>query len=193
MKQLILIGALALTTTLFADMKIGTVDMMTLVRNHPTYESNKKLLTDTERDYQKKFDTKKGELIALEEEGRKLMEEYRNPMISQTAKKKIETDVTALQQRLMAAQQALRTEAMRNQQELADLEARLLKAQAEDIRGRVAKFAKANDYDFILDASAAIYSKDAFNVTDEILKAMGVDPKAVKEKAEQEKLSNESK
>ncbi len=193
MKQLILVGALAFTAAAFGGTKIGTVDMMTLVRNHPSYESNKNLLTSTERDYQKKLDALKAELDAIQEEGKKMYEEYRNPMLSQTAKQKIESDMVVLQNRLMAAQGKLRNEAMRNQQELADLEARLLKAQAEDIRARVAKFAEKENYDFILDASAALYSKKSANVTDEILTAMGVDPKAVKEKAEKEKTANESK
>ena len=38
-----------------AEMKFGTVDMMTLVRNHPNYDSNKTLLTSTDKDYQKKL------------------------------------------------------------------------------------------------------------------------------------------
>ncbi len=186
MKTLMLFGAFALMAAASAETKIGTVDMMTLVRNHPSYESNKKLLTATERDYQKKLDALKAELDEIQEEGKKLADEYRNPMLSQSAKTKIEADLTAIQNRYLAAQQNFRNEAMRNQQELSELEARLLKAQAEDIRARVAKFAEANAYDFVLDASAAIYSKAVANVTDALLTEMGVDPKAVKSEEKDE-------
>ncbi len=188
MKKLLFLTALAFATVASADVKIGTVDMMALVRNHPNYESNKKLLTDTERDYQKRMDTLRAELEGIQNEGKKLADEYRNPMLAQAAKAKIEKDIAGVQTRFMNAQQKMRTEAMRNQQELAELEARLLKAQAEDIRTRVAKFADKNGYDFVFDASAAIYSKKASDVTDAVLKEMGVDPKVAKEKA-----ANESK
>ncbi len=175
-----------LSATVLAEIRIGTVDMMTLVRNHPNYESNKNLLVSTERDYQKRMDALKAELEGIQEEGRKLADEYRNPMLAQAAKTKIETDIAAVQSRFMTAQGKMRNEAMRNQQELADLEARLLKAQAEDLKARIAKFAEKNDYDFVLDASAALYSRKASDVTDAVLKEMGVDPKAAREKAKNE-------
>ncbi len=186
MKKMMLLGAVAVAAAASAEMKIGTADMMTLVRNHPSYEYNKNLIASTERDYQKDLDALKAELDAIQEEGKKMADEYRNPMLSQTAKKKIETDMAGVQNRFMDVQGKLRNEAMRNQKELSDLEARLLKAQAEDIRARVAKFAEKNGYDFVLDASAALYSKKSADVTNEILKAMGVGPKAAKEKAANE-------
>ena len=82
----------------------------------------------------------------------------------------------------MAQQQKMRSQALRDQQELSDLEARLLKRQAEDLKKWIAKFAEANGYDFILDASAAIYAKKSSDVTEGVLKEMGVDPKAAKAK-----------
>ena len=52
--------------------------------------------------------------------------------------------------------------------------------QTDDIRGRVAKFAKAEGYDFILDQNAALYFDQATDVTDKLLKEMGVDPAKAK-------------
>ena len=186
MKKTMMLGALAMAATAFADVKIGTVDMMTLVRNHPNYETNKELLTSTEKDYQKRLDGLKSELESIQAEGKKLADEYRNPMLAQAAKTKIENDIASVQSRFMAKQQALRNEAMRNQQDLSDLEARLLKAQAEDLKKRIANFAEKNGYDFVLDASAAIYSKKATDVTPAVLKDMGVDPKTAQAKEKDE-------
>ncbi|MBP5791898.1 MAG: hypothetical protein J6W80_06565, partial [Kiritimatiellae bacterium] len=69
--SIVLIAAMAAA----AEMKIGTVDMMILVKNHPSYETNKNLLTSTERDYQKRLDAMKSELDSVQEEGRKLADE----------------------------------------------------------------------------------------------------------------------
>ncbi|MBO6167629.1 MAG: OmpH family outer membrane protein [Kiritimatiellae bacterium] len=177
MKKLVFAAALAAALVAKADLKLGVVDMMLLVKNHSAYEPNKQLLTSTEKDYQKRLDAMKAELESVQEEGRKLAEEYRNPMLAQAAKEKLEKDIMAVQSRFMQQQQKLRSEAMRNQQDLTDLEARLLKAQAEDLKKRISEYAKKKGYDCIVDSSAAIYSTDALDVTDAILESMGVDPK----------------
>ena len=65
---------------------------------------------------------------------------------------------------------------MRFRQDLQDLEGRLLKTTTDDLRKRINKFAEENGYDLILDTNAVPYAKPAYSVTDELLKAMGVDP-----------------
>lgn len=187
MKKLMTMGAVAMmAAAVFAEVKIGTVDMMLLVRNHPSYETNKALLTSTESDYQKQMDGMKSELESIQDEGKKLADEYRNPMLAQAEKDKLEKKLQEVQTRFMKQQQALRNEAMRNQQNLSDLEARLLKAQAADLKKRIANYAEKEGIDIVMDASAALYSKKSFDVTDAILKDMGVDPKAAKAKEKDE-------
>jgi Skp family chaperone for outer membrane proteins len=85
-----------------------------------------------------------------------------------------------IQNRFFAGQQKLRSEMMRSQQELQALEGRLLKTTTDDINNRIAKFADANGYDMIIDGSAVRFSKKSFDVTDSILKEMGVDPAKAK-------------
>ena len=75
---------------------------------------------------------------------------------------------------------------MSNQQNLADLEARLLKAQATDLKKRIARYAEKAGIDLIVDSAAALYARKSFDVTDQILKDMGVDPKAAKAKESDE-------
>lgn len=184
MKRLIMIAALLAASVAAADVKIGVVDMLKLVRNHKSYDSNKTFLQATEKDYQQKLDTIKAELEKQQEEGRKLAEEYRNPMLSATAKQKLEKDLGAIQQKLMEGQQRLRGEAMRSQQELTDMERRLLRTAGEDIRKIVDEFARKNGFDFILTSEVTVFAKKGADVTDEVLKAMGVDPKTAKGKDE---------
>jgi len=192
MKKLAVLAAVAaLATGAFAEAKIGRVDMMVLVRNHSSYESNKKLVTDTESDSQKRLADQKKRLDAIEEEGRKLADEYRNPTLSSAKKAKIEEQIADVQKRYLALQNKVRNDMLNDQRSLADLESSLLKSQAEEVKSIVAKFAEENGYDMILEASAFVYCTKSVDVTDIILERMGVDPKtAIRGK---EDASNEGK
>jgi outer membrane protein len=180
MKKLIAIAAVALCASAFAELKIGTVDMMTLVRNHKNYDTNKKLLQDAERDYQKKLDAMKADIDAIQDEGKKIAEQGKNPMLAQSQKDKIEKELIEIQNRYIAAQQNLRKEAMDSQQKLQEFENRLLKITTDDIREVVNKFAEDNGYDIIVESTVTAFAKKSLDVTDELLKAMGVDPKEAK-------------
>lgn len=180
MKKMML-GMVALCAAVaFGDVKIGTVDMMTLVRNHKSYDTNKKVLQGSEKTYQKELDGMKADLDALQEEGKKLAEQGRNPMISQAQKDKIEKELIDIQNKFVAGQQQLRASAMKSQEKLHDLETQLLKVTTEDIRSIVNKFADDNGYDIIVESSVTAFAKKSLDVTDGILKAMGVDPKYAK-------------
>lgn len=165
-----------------AGLKIGTVDMLVLVKNHPAYETNKTLLSNTEKDFRKNIDEIKKELESIQEEGKKHAGSLKNPMAAPKAKAEAEKALESIQARYMQLQQKLRSEMMRSQQELSSLEAGLLKAQADDLKKRISAFADKNGFDLVVDATAAIYSKKAFDVTDAVLKEMGVDPAKAKSK-----------
>ena len=192
MKKLILLTALAAATTAFADLKIGTVDMMSLVRNHSSYEPNKKLLTETEKDYTKKLDAMKAELDEIQEEGKNMTDQLRNPLLPQGSKTKLEKDLMDIQNKFIAAQQRIRAEMLRSQQDLQDLEGRLLKATTEDLREKINAFAAANKYDLIVDITAAPFASAKLDVTPAILKSMGVDPENTVEKLAERKAAEKT-
>ena len=180
MKNLVFAVVMAVAMGASAEMKFGTVDMMMLVRNHPNYDSNKALLTSTDKDYQKKLDAIKAEGEKLQEEGKGLAEQMRNPMLLAKAKAETENKLMEIQKMLMGIEQRYRSEAMRCRQDLQDLEGRLLKTTTDDLRKRLSKFAESNGYDFIFDSTATPYAKKSYDVTNEMLKAMGVDPASAK-------------
>jgi len=189
MKNIHTYSLLLITLSFFisanAEIKIGTVDMLKLVRNHSSYEPNKALLTETQKDYEKKLDKMKIDLDEIQEEFKKKSDQLHQPMLSESAKAKIEKELMDIQNRGLVSQQRMRNEAMRSQQDLQDLEARLLKATSADLRKKIAAYAEENGYDVILDGSAAPYAKAALDVTPGILKSIGVDPaKAVDPKDE---------
>ena len=180
MKKLMFAMVVAAALGAGAEMKFGTVNMMTLVRNHPNYDSNKMLLTSTDKDYQKKLELIKADGEKLQDEGKKLAEQVRNPMLTSKAKDDIEKQLMEIQKKLLGIEQRYRSEAMRCRQDLQDLEGRLLRTTTDDLRKRVSKFAEANGFDMILDSSAMAYAKKGFDVTDQMLKEMGVDPKTAR-------------
>lgn len=180
MKKLVIVLLALAASSSFADMRFGTVEMLKLVRNHPNYDSNKALLESTDKDYQKKLDAIKADGEKLQGEGKKLVEQLRNPMLAAKAKADLEKQVGDIQQKLMAIEQRYRSEMARCRQDMQDLEGRLLKTTTDDLRKRIAKYANEKGYDFIFDATALPFGRPAFNVTDEVLKAMGVDPATAK-------------
>ena len=180
MKKLVFAAMVAVAMGAGAEMKFGTVNMMTLVRNHPNYDSNKTLLTSTDKDYQKKLELIKADGEKLQDEGKKLAEQVRNPMLTAKAKDDIEKQLVEIQKKLMGIEQRYRSEAMRCRQDLQDLEGRLLRTTTDDLRKRISKFAEANGFDMVFDSSAAAYAKKGFDVTDQMLKEMGVDPKTAR-------------
>ena len=181
MKKIAFLAAvIAVATTASAEMKVAVVDMMVLIKNHPNYDSNKELLTSTDKDYKKKLEDIKSEGETLQEEGKKLAEQIRNPMLAEKAKADIEKQLLGIQQKLVGIEQRYRAEAMRCRQDLQDLEGRLLKTTTDDLRKRIAKFAEANGYDMIFDKTATPFTKAEYEITDEMLSAMNVDPKTAK-------------
>lgn len=180
MKKLLIALCVASVSVAALAIKVATVDMVILVKNHPAYDTNKTLLLNTEKDLRKKLEDMNKELAAIQEEGKKHAETLRNPMSSKKAKDDAEMALREIENRYMQQQQKVRAEMMRSQQELAQLEAGLLKAQSDDLKKRISKFADKNDYDLVIDSSAALYSKSSFNVTDAVLKEMGVDPAKAK-------------
>ena len=180
MKKLLFAAVAAIAMGASAEMKFGAVDMMTLVRNHPNYDSNKTLLTSTDKDYQKKLELIKSDGEKLQDEGKKLAEQVRNPMLTAKAKEDIEKQLMEIQKKLMGIEQRYRSEAMRCRQDLQDLEGRLLKTTTDDLRKRISKYAEEKGFDLIIDSNATAYAKPSYDVTPDLLKAMGVDPKTAK-------------
>ncbi len=171
-----LFGMTAISATAFAEMKIGTVNMVDLVKLHPSYETNKSLLKSTDKDYKEKLDKRQEEIKAIADDGKKAQEDLSNPMLSASAKASAQKKLESVQRRYIAARQDMEAEVRRYQNELADLESRLMKLQTEDIREKISAYAKKNGYDMIIDATMLAYSKESFEVTDEILREMGIDP-----------------
>jgi Skp family chaperone for outer membrane proteins len=110
----------------------------------------------------------------LVDEGKKIQSDWQNPMLSAAAKADFQKKLEDVQRKLFALQQEMRTEDQRCQDELADLQQRLFKIEKKDIEAHLAEFAKDAGYDMILDIAACGFANPKLDVTDAVLKKMGV-------------------
>lgn len=183
MKKAIVLAAMAAALTSVAAMKIGTVNMVDLVRLHPDHEKNRSLVKTTDGEYKAKLDAKQDDLKEIADEGKKAQEDLQNPMLSASARADAQRKLEGIQKRFLDGQQELRQMATRFQSDLSELESRLIKLETDEIRAKIEEYAKANGYDFIADSTILAFAKKSYDVTDAILKSMGVDPAKRKEKA----------
>ena len=189
-----MLAAMAAMMTAVAEMKVGTVNMVDLVRLHPDHEKNRTLVRTTDSDYKAKLDAKQDELKEIAEEGKRAQGDLQNPMLSTAARAEAQKKLEAIQKRFLDGQQEMRQMATRYQGDLSELESRLIKIETDDIREKISAFAKKNGYDFIADGTMLAFAKESYDVTDAILKSMGVDPAKRKETAkEKAKKSDEGK
>ena len=177
MKKIVVCAcAVAVSLAASAEMKIGTVSLETLIKNHPSHESNRTLVKSTADDYRKKMEVRQEQAKSLMEEGKKMQSDWQNPMLSSAAKADLQKKLEDIQRKLFAAQQEMRADDQHYQDELADLQQRLFKIEKKDAEAKINEFAKEQGYDMIVDKAACGFSKPELDVTDAILKKMGVDP-----------------
>ena len=174
MKKLVFACVCAAAAAVSAGMKFGVVNLEILIKNHPSHESNRTLVKSTADDYRRKMEARQEKAKALVEEGKKIQSDWQNPMLSVAAKADLQKKLEEVQRKLFAIQQEMRTEDQRCQEELADLQQRLFKIEKADVEAKLAEFAKDAGYDIIVDSAACGFVKPDMNVTDAVLKKMGV-------------------
>ena len=175
MKRIVACTCAVVAAVAMADIKLGTVNLETLIKNHPNHESNRTLVKSTADDYRKKMESRQEQAKALMEEGKKIQSDYQNPMLSAAAKTDLQKKMDGLQRKLYSLQQEMRADDQHYQEELADLQQRLFKIEKKDVEEKITEFAKEQEYDLIVDVAACGFSKPDLDVTEDVLKKMGVE------------------
>ena len=165
----------------YARDKVGVVMMVDLVHFHPNNARDRKLMADTEKDYQSKLDKRRQRFDELRQEFDSLVKETRNPALNEKARLEAEEKAAKHRAVLADVESDLRRDLKKYQGDLADLESRLLRQVTSEIRDIVTQYAKDNSYRMIYDGTTLPYFDPDLDITDEILKKMGVDPKVRKE------------
>ena len=143
-----------------------------------------------------KLDEKQEALKAVLDEARKVYEDMQNPMLSATAKADAQKKLDGMQQKANAARQDLLRSEQTYRETMNDLETRLLKMETSDIRAKISAYAKEKGLDLVIDSTMAAYANDDLDVTDDILRALKVDPakrKELKDKAKGKEKKSEGK
>ena len=187
MKKIVFAMAAVAAFAASADLKIAVVNMPDLVKFHPQHESNKTLVKSTSKDNRAKLDKQQEALKAIMDDVKKAQEEYRNPMLSVQRKAEIQKKLEALEQKFMAGRQEMEASVRHYQEELSDLESRLLRMETDDLRKKIEDYAKKNGYDLVLEKPLVGFARDSLDVTDDILKVLGVDPAKRREKGDEGK------
>ena len=162
---------------------IGLVVLMMLLTASAVQAQMKFGYIDTQRifaSYQKAIDAQKRleeerasmlrELQQMEEEIRTSQQalEQQSLLLSEEKKRQKEQEIQDMIMRYQRATQE-------KDQEFAKRQTEILKPVYDDINAAIRKIGDDEGYDFILDASALLDVKEQYDLTDKVLKALGVD------------------
>ena len=184
-------AVLLAAAAVMAEDRVAVVNMMDLVRFHPNRERVRKLMQDTEKEYQAKLDKQRDRFEQLRDDYEKAVKESRNPALNEKARAEAEDKAVKSRDVVAEADRDLRQEMQKLQRDLSDLDTRLLRQVTNDIRDIITKYAQESKYAMVLDSTTMAYSDPKLDVTDDVLKRMGVDPKVRKEAKEKDKEQKE--
>lgn len=147
--------------TAIADLKIGVVDMRSVIASSPQAKATmEKMKTE--------FKPREDKIIALEKELKDKTEKLQRngAIMGEAEKSKLEKDIIAQQRELQRQQNNFREDATMRQQEE-------MKKIVEKINAQINSIAKNEKYDLILHIDAVPYSSQHVNITEKVIKALG--------------------
>lgn len=152
---LLSVGAL----TAFADdAKIAVVDLQKIMQT-----SNQ--MKTIQQKLEKEFKPRRDKLLAMENELKKDMENFKrdSTIMSQSQKKELE-------KKIVAAQQKFEREGQQYQQELSTAHNEAMEELYTKIRKSISKVAEASKYDLVLQKDAAPFNTAKLDITDRVIK-----------------------
>ena len=181
-RALMVFAAVMVAGVLVAAEKTAVVNMVDLVRFHPSRERDRKLMEETEKEFQTKLDKQRDRFEELRADYDKLVKEARNPALNDKARADAEEKTMKHREVLAQADRDLRAEMQKLQGELGDLDSRLLRQVTGDIRTVITKYSQEKKIDVVLDSTTLAFFNPKLEITDDVLTLLGVDPKVRTEK-----------
>lgn len=155
---------------------MAVVDMEELVRLHPDTVSDKKLFDQTLKDFRGENDELRQKLEALQDDFEKMRKESQDPALSEKARKAAEERAAKARDSLIAADRNAREKMQSRQEQLSDMQTRMLKKTFNEIREVIRKYAAERKLQVVLSANQVVYSDKNLDITDAILKQMNIVP-----------------
>ncbi|MEI8243913.1 MAG: OmpH family outer membrane protein, partial [bacterium] len=153
---------------------VAVVDMEELIKQHPSTASDKKLLDQTLKDFRAESDELRQKLEALQEDFEKLRKETQDPALSERARRTAEERATKARDALLAADRTAREKTQSRQEQLSDMQTRMLKKTIGELRESVAKYAEDRKIQIVLPAGQTVFNDKTLDITDGVLRQMNV-------------------
>ncbi len=157
---LVAASGLLLSGSALAAMKIGVVDIQSILKESPKVE---KMRTDMKN----KFASKEKEMRKLQGDLQGLMQKYakEQSVMSKKQKTNIENKINDGRRKLQALQMAFQKSYMEEQN-------KALTAIMGNVKEKVAAVAKKGGFDIVIDQNAVAYAKDGQDVTEKVISSM---------------------
>jgi outer membrane protein len=153
---------------------VAVVDMEELVRLRPNTVSDKKLLDQTVKDYRAENEELRKKLEEHQADFEKVRKESQDPALSEKARKSAEERALKARDALIAADRTAREKAQSRQEDLSEMQTRMVKKTVSEIREVVTKYALEQKIQLVLPANQVVFNNPTFDITDAILKQMNI-------------------
>lgn len=175
-----------------AKLKIATVDMQVLFRDFYKTNDAQKVVNEERANVQKEAEERMATLRGIEENLNGLKKKIEDSTISQDKRAGFQKEFVAAQQKGMALDRERKEFLERKQRLLNDLMVTKMRGILEEIRKQVEAQAKEDNFDYVFDKSGMstaqvpflLYTKDATDITEKLLKTLNKDAPADAPKAD---------
>ncbi|KTC82792.1 OmpH family outer membrane protein [Legionella cincinnatiensis] len=145
----------------FADTaKIGVVDLQKIMQTSSQ-------IKEIQQKLEKEFKPRRDKLLAVEAKIKADMEKFKRDSAVLSASQKKE-----MERKIVSAQQQFERDGQQYQQELSTANNEAMESLYAKVRAAIAKVAKDDKYDLIVQKDAAPFSSDSLDVTDKVAKAI---------------------
>lgn len=149
-----------LSASAFAESKIGVVDLQKIMQTSSQ-------MKDIQQKLEKEFKPRRDKLVAMETSLKADMEKFKRDNAVMTAAQKKD-----MEKKIITAQQQFERDGQQYQQELSTANNEAMEALYSKVRAAIAKVAKEDKFDLVVQKDAAPYSVDSLDLTDKVVKAI---------------------
>jgi len=161
---LVLTLVLMLTSATYAQSRVSHIDFQKLISEMPSVLAAQEEIQQLEKNYQTEIEAS--------------IKEYQTKLQSYSAEAESQTDVTnqARQQELAGMEQNIQQFRQTAAQDIQKKQADLLRPIIENARAKIQEVAKAQGFDYVIDASlgGALLMSEGKDLTPDVKKALGI-------------------
>ena len=186
----IALGTAFLGGSALADVKVGTIDMKQVFDSYYKTKDAEGKINEARTQAKKELDERHDSFNKAQEEAKKLNEEANKPELSTAAKADKSKLLNEKLQALGALQREIQEFQQTRERQLSEQSVRSRNGLVEEINKIISDKVKAGNYDLVLDKSGQslnavnvlVFSKDAFDLTSDVVTELNKGAKKDKEK-----------